>query len=229
MFKNLNRRAQARDFDPSAREPSCRTLFEASVEQNLEAETLLRQREKMAAYEQDRTDLKMGIEFGIIPFPGRAAQMPETIRPAQPVLTPIDLITDEAPLAPLQSKTSAASRTDTPLSVALEEYLKKRHKERGHDAERGELGLFVQFMMDQLDDPATGAITPEQLERIERMLPDIPDRLGLPRVSSEPDGPLRLRPEARMERPQTPDRSPHQKDAITPGSANSSVGGQGRT
>ena len=52
MLKNLNRRAQARDFDPNAREPGYRELFEAFVEQNVEAETLLRQREKMAAYEQ---------------------------------------------------------------------------------------------------------------------------------------------------------------------------------
>ena len=156
-------------------------MFEAFVEQNLEAETLSRQREKMAAYEQGRTDIKMGIEFGIIPVTGHVVQMPETIRPAQPVPTPIDLITDEAPLAPLQSETSAAARTDTPLSVALEEYLKKRHGELGHDGERGDLGLVVQFMVDQLGDPATGAMTREQLEQIERMLPDIPDRLGVPR------------------------------------------------
>jgi hypothetical protein len=52
----------------------------------------------------------------------------------------------------------------------------------GHDGERGDLGLVVQFMVDQLGDPATGAMTREQLERIERMLPDIPDRLGVPRT-----------------------------------------------
>ncbi len=182
MLKNLNRRAQARDFDPNASEPRYRALFEAFVEQNLEAETLSRQREKMAAYEQGRTDIKMGIEFGIIPVPGRAAQMPDTIRPAQPIPTPIDLTTDEAPLAPQPSETSTPSRTDTPLSVALEEYLTKRHGELGHDGERGDLGLVVQFMVDQLGDPATGAMTREQLERIERMLPDIPDRLGVPRA-----------------------------------------------
>lgn len=82
MLKNLNRRAQARDFDPNASEPRFRGLIEAFVEQNLKAETLSRQREKMAAYEQGRTDIKIGIEFGIIPVPGRVAQMPDTIRPA---------------------------------------------------------------------------------------------------------------------------------------------------
>lgn len=127
MLKNQNCRAQARDFDPSAREPSYRKLFEAFVEQNVEAETLLRQREKMAAYEQGRTDIKMGIEFRIIPVPGRVAPVPDTIRPTQPIPTPIDPTTDEAPLAPRQSETSAASRTDTRLSVALKEYLTKRH------------------------------------------------------------------------------------------------------
>jgi hypothetical protein len=127
MLKNLNRRAQARDFDPNASEPRFRALFEAFVEQNLEAETLSRQREKIAAYEQGRTDIKMGIEFGIIPVPGRVAPVPDTIRPTQPIPTPIDPTTDEAPLAPRQSETSAASRTDTRLSVALKEYLTKRH------------------------------------------------------------------------------------------------------
>jgi hypothetical protein len=108
--------------------------------------------------------------------------MPDTIRPAQPVPTPIDLTADEAPLAPRPSKTSTPSRTDTPLSVALEQCLTKRHGELGHDGERGDLGLVVQFMVDQLGDPATGAMTREQLERIERILPDIPDRLGVPRA-----------------------------------------------
>ncbi|MGB3487580.1 MAG: hypothetical protein WBA62_05720 [Xanthobacteraceae bacterium] len=84
------------------------------------------------------------------------------------------MTTDEAPLAPRPSETPTPSRTDTPLSVALEEYLTKRHGELGHDGERGDLGLVVQFMVDQLGDPATGAITREQLERIERMLPRFP-------------------------------------------------------
>ena len=52
MLENLNRRTQARDFDPNACEPGYRELFEAFIEQDVEAETLLRQREKMAAYEQ---------------------------------------------------------------------------------------------------------------------------------------------------------------------------------
>ncbi len=86
MLENLNRRTQARDFDPNAREPGYRELFEAFIEQDVEAETLLRQREKMTAYEQGRTDIKMGIEFGIIPVSGRVAKMPDTIRPAQPVV-----------------------------------------------------------------------------------------------------------------------------------------------
>lgn len=126
MLKNQNRRAQARDFQVLA-SLATEKLFEAFVEQNVEAETLLRQREKMAAYEQGRTDIKMGIEFGIIPVPGRVAPVPDTIRPTQPIPTPIDPTTDEAPLAPRQSETSAVSRTDTRLSVALKEYLTKRH------------------------------------------------------------------------------------------------------
>jgi len=44
----------------------------------------------------------------------------------------------------------------------------------GHDGERGDLGLVVQFMVDQLSDPATRVMTREQLERIERMLPTFP-------------------------------------------------------
>ena len=52
----------------------------------------------------------------------------------------------------------------------------------GHDGERGDLGLVAQFMVNQLSDPATGVMTREQLERIERILPDIPDRLGVPRA-----------------------------------------------
>ncbi|MBN8972666.1 MAG: hypothetical protein J0H51_11685 [Rhizobiales bacterium] len=44
------------------------------------------------------------------------------------------------------------------------------------------MGLIVRFMVDQLGDPAIGAITREQLERIERMLPKIPDHLGVPRM-----------------------------------------------
>ena len=61
----------------------------------------------------------MGIEFGIIPVPERVAEVRDTIRPSQPVPTPIDVIVDEAPLAPQQSETSTASRTNTPLDALL--------------------------------------------------------------------------------------------------------------
>jgi len=78
----------------------------------------------------------------------------------------------------------------------------------GHDAERGALGLVVQFMIDQLGNPATGAITREQLNRIERMLPDIPvrDRRTVG-ISVESEGTLQLRQNPRVERPQAADRS----------------------
>ena len=180
LLKNLNRRAQARDLDPKILAPDYRALFEAFVAQNIEAEALLRQREKMAAYERGRADVTMGIEFGIIPVPAAASHPAGSVPPQRQAPAPVDLVADEVPLAPQQSD-PVPPRTATPLSVALEEYLKIRFEQLGHDAERGDLGLVVQFMIDQLEDPETGAITREQLNRVERMLPDIPDRVGVPR------------------------------------------------
>jgi integrase len=181
MLKNFNRRAQANGVEPSVIDPHYRALFDAFVAQNVEAEAQLRHREKQFAYERGRADVTMGIEFGIIPVPHVAAPATDIITPVRQAPASIELAIDDAPLTPRQSDASKLPRTKTPLSEALETYLAKRHEQLGHDGDRGDLGLVVQFMIDQLGDPQTGAMTVEQLQRIERMLPDIPDRVGMPR------------------------------------------------
>lgn len=184
LLKNLNRRAQARDFDPGVIDPHYRALFDAFVTQNVEAEAQLRQREKAFAYERGRADVTMGIEFGIIPVPQTAQPATHPVQPiVQPITqapAPINPVVDGAPFTPQQPDTPRVPRTKTPLSEALETYLTKRHEHLGHDGDRGDLGLVVRFMIDQLENPETGAITREQLDRIEQMLPDIPDRIGVP-------------------------------------------------
>lgn len=185
MLKNLNRRAQARDFDPNIIDPHYRALLDAFVTQNVEAEAQLRRREKSFAYERGRADVAMGIELGIIPAPRMVQYAAPSVPPVAQTITqapsPVNLVVDEAPLTPQQPDAPAVALTKTPLSEALETYLAKRHEQLGHDGDRGDLGLVIRFMIDQLDDPETGSITREQLGRIERMLPDIPDRIGVPR------------------------------------------------
>lgn len=184
MLKNLNRRAQANGVEPNVVDPHYRALFDAFVAQNVEAEAQLRQREKVFAYERGRAAVTQGIELGAIPVPQTAQHaMPfgqPIVQPIPHVPVPINPALDEAPLTPRQPDASKLSRTKTRLSEALEIYLVKRREQLGHDGDRGDLGLVVRFMIDQLEDPETGAITVEQLERIERMLPDIPDRVGVP-------------------------------------------------
>lgn len=183
LLKNLNRRAQAREFEVSVAEPGYRALFEAFVAQNLEAEGLQRQRERMVEYERGRSDVTTGIAMGIIAVPGGGASRFAEAIPREPYqVTRTDAgIIEPVPLVPSHVEPVPLPRTETQLSVALEEYLIGRHSKHGHDSERGEVGLIVQFMIDQLGDPPAGAITREQFNQIERMLPDIPNRKGVPR------------------------------------------------
>ena len=183
LLKNLNRRAQAREFEVSVAEPGYRALFEAFVAQNLEAEGLQRQRERMVEYERGRSDVTTGIAMGIIAVPcGGASRFAEAIPREPHQITRTDAgIIDPVPLVPSRVEPVTQPRTETQLSVALEEYLIGRRSKHGHDSERGEVGLIVQFMIDQLGDPPAGAITREQFDQIERMLPDIPNRKGVPR------------------------------------------------
>jgi hypothetical protein len=100
LLKNLNRRAQARGFEPNVLDPHYRTLFDAFVAQNVDAEARLRQREKTIVYERGRADVTMGIEFGIIPVPQGALPTTETIKPIGQAPISIDLAVNEVALTP---------------------------------------------------------------------------------------------------------------------------------
>ena len=135
----------------------------------------------MVEYERGRSDVTTGIAMGIIAVPGDGASRFTEAIPREPhQITRTDTgIVDPVPLVP--SPVEPLPRTETRLSVALEEYLIGRHSKHGHDSEHGEVELIVQFMIVQLGDPPVGAITREQFNRIEWMLPDIPNRSGVPR------------------------------------------------
>ncbi len=85
------------------------------------------------------------------------------------------------PPVPEASVEEEPSGLETPLSEALEAYLAERKEAKGHDGERSELGLVIQFIVDEFGDPRTGDITPADMKKLERMLPDIPNREGIPR------------------------------------------------
>lgn len=66
-------------------------------------------------------------------------------------------------------------------SALLAEFLADERRARGHDGVRGDVGIYVDFMIALLGDRAIGDYGKDDLDKLGRELPEIPNRTGLPR------------------------------------------------
>ncbi|WP_274426492.1 site-specific integrase [Chelativorans sp. YIM 93263] len=173
LLKNLNRRAQAAGCDPGMIEPDFPELLKAFVQQNVEAEAYLRKAERVKEYERGRADMQAAVQFDAVPESFRISQ-PVTQTPplpSSPASTPPQEMTDQT--------TEIDPAASSPLfSEALAEYLQTT----GGSADgRRDVELTVQFLIDQMGDGPVGLFTNEQAKALDKMLPEIPDRTGIPR------------------------------------------------
>ncbi|SCZ43875.1 hypothetical protein SAMN03080610_03144 [Afifella marina DSM 2698] len=153
MLKNLNRRAEAQGAHPAVVAPDYFMLFQQFVQQNVRAESTLRERGLAEAYERGRTDAR-----GDTPPP--------------------PMKRDE--VSPAPSAASSSSLRRVRISEALEMFLEHSRETKGDDRARSHVGLIVQFLIDTLGDPILADVSLDELKEIDRMLPDIPNRKGLP-------------------------------------------------
>lgn len=164
LLKNLNRRARAANCDPDMIEPEFSELLKLFVQQNVEAEAYQRKTERFIEYERGRADMKAALDFDAGPSSF------QTI--SAPIPTP-----SHTALSPANPKLTSITNSPS-FSVALREYLEtaKGSKDSLRDVE-----LIVQFLIDQMGDNPVHQFTSEDAKTLDKMLPEIPDRAGIPR------------------------------------------------
>ncbi|WP_349365559.1 MAG: hypothetical protein ABL311_11325 [Nitratireductor rhodophyticola] len=223
LLKNLNRRALAANCDPSMLEPEYHGLFNIFVQQNVEAETYLRQQEKMEAYERGRKDvLHTHAQTSVPPSFLRGRSVRGTARPEahvslswpdptighgpevhgarQPAFdhaAPEPVLREPEPIAPVFDEPPSPAPASAPatspepdlvpepepvsFSKALEEYLEQDIARGGNADARSVVKLIVQFLIDIMDDPVVAEFDGDRAAKLDRVLPDIPNRRNVPR------------------------------------------------
>ncbi|MRN67705.1 hypothetical protein [Brucella sp. 10RB9213] len=164
LLKNLNRRARAADCDPDMIEPEFSELLKLFVQQNVEAEAYQRKAERVTEYERGRADMKAAIDFGAVPSSFQTISVP--------ISTP-----SPATSSPATPKLTSIANSPS-FSVALAEYLETAG---GSKDSRRDVELIVQFLIDQMGDNSVHQFTPADAKALDQILPDIPDRTGIPR------------------------------------------------
>ncbi|WP_435657810.1 hypothetical protein [Brucella pituitosa] len=166
LLKNLNRRARAANCDPDMIEPEFSKLLKLFVQQNVEAEAYQRKAERVIEYERGRSDMKNAFEFGMIP-----SSFQPSINPIAPTITPYSP-------PPVSAVSITPTFTIPCFSAALSEFLEVND---GSKDSRRDVELIIQFLIDQMGDNSVDQFTSEDAKKLDLMLPDIPDRAGIPR------------------------------------------------
>ena len=186
LLKNLNRRAKAAGYDPTVKEPAYNDLFQSFVAQNVSLEAGQRQRERFINYERGRADATTAMQMGLTAAPTATLAPPMPAPPQAAAVYPVETPAIVAPSG-LAVEDRAEPETSperslaaTPLSEALEAYLIAERRRRGHDGERGEVGLVMRFFIDEFGDVPTGTIARDNFERFDQMLPEVPLRKNIP-------------------------------------------------
>lgn len=160
LLKNLVRRAEAHDFAPDMLEPDFPDLFKHFVRQNVEAEAHERKIEKVRAYERGRSDIQSAMEAGARPasFAVKGAELANTFQ------------------APFADRGPAPHFRD-----ALDEYIAEKRREGSSGDLINDVRLVIEFLIDRLGNIRTDTFDAAMTEKLDMMLPDIPDRKGIPR------------------------------------------------
>lgn len=154
MLKNLNRRAQAVGCQPEMLEPDYPQLLRLFVQQNVEAEGRIRAVEKIQQYERGRADIQAAISAGVLN-----------------VSAPSNDISTEA-------KKSIATVT---FEEALRSYLETKTNEGANADGLKNDELVIRFLLDHFGDIPVNEFDADKARTLDEMLPDIPDRSGIPR------------------------------------------------
>jgi integrase len=166
ILKNFTRRAKAINCDPDMIEPEYSKLLKLFIQQNVEAEAYQRKAERVIEYERGRSDMKAAIEFGAVPTSFQ-----------QPVNPPAPIVSVYSP-SPAPSDNLIPEIISPTFSGALAEYCETAE---GNKDSRRDVELIVQFLIDQMGDNPVHQFTAENAKQLDKMLPDIPDRTGIPR------------------------------------------------
>ncbi|MBW0369995.1 site-specific integrase [Ensifer adhaerens] len=129
--------------------------------QNAEADKYNRKRNLIAAYEKGRSDVQEAIAYQVVPSSFKL---------------PLEV-------SPLQTAVGKPKGGDVRTSEALAMFL-RHHEVAGKNADaRSDIALIVQFIIDELDDPLVGELHGNLIKELDKMLPDIPNRTGIPKES----------------------------------------------
>lgn len=158
LLKNMNRRAQAAGFDVTIPFPEYHQLFTQFVQQNVQAEQRHRHVERVREYERGRSDVQVALQYGAI-------QPSLSVKP------------DPVPAEP--------ERPFPTFSTALQEYVDEQKAAGVSGDSLNNVRLTVRFLIDRFGDMSVDQFNAEQAKTLDAMLPDIPDRKGIPRKHCE--------------------------------------------
>ena len=155
--------------------------------QNAEAEKYLRKGEVVRAYERGRADMYDAAIFGALSAPVAAGARPaETHLNGAGTLNPLF---EAARSLTLHSETSTSDSTPKALthirtSEALERYTVDSRLQGKSEDGLSTVRLIVQFLIDEFDDPVLANLSSIEIEQLDKMMADIPNRQNIPRASA---------------------------------------------
>ncbi|MBO0343897.1 site-specific integrase [Roseibium sp. CAU 1637] len=206
MFKNFKHRAIAAGFDPTVYAPDINALFAAFVQQNLDAEAHEQNIIRQQHYERGRQDALSSMANASAPSSFQM-NMPvvgfATSESLEMETQGNDMGSESAPdeqqfqhghqsLLPsssggvtLQSKTSHPELVKQAKPVRFSNALSRFLDETGGNKDaKSTTRLIVNFLIDKLNDPIVADFDAEAVRTLDRMIPDIPNKKGVPGVHS---------------------------------------------
>lgn len=154
-------------------------------EQNVQADQYLRKGEAVRAYERGRADMKDALAFGAIPDQSEPqfqaltkALVAELERSSAPRGNRDISIGFENAIS-LHGGAQPAERLRT--SDALKLYVADSRIARKSEDSLSTVSLIVQFLIDEFNDPYLTDLSEDDFERLNKMMPDIPNRNNIPR------------------------------------------------
>ena len=154
-------------------------------QQNVEASELVRKGETVRAYERGRVDMRDALAFGAVTSEA-ALRSPELT--SGTILT-LDtgrsshrvnvLSTDNEHSVPPLAQQQVAERLRT--SDALKRYIVDSRIAKKSEDGLSTVMLIVQFIIDEFNDPYLADLGKDEFDRLNKMMPEIPNRNNIPR------------------------------------------------
>ncbi|MEP3431108.1 MAG: hypothetical protein ABJL33_00800 [Hyphomicrobiales bacterium] len=204
MFKNFKHRSIAAGYDPAIIAPEINKLFSVFVQQNADAEAHQRNIINQQHYERGRQDAAASIlrsnapssfqlEIPVIQVVRSEDFEPPTLlvregaTETNSVSSPVlNAPTANLPEQLVQPKETAAAlipqntgpNENTRFSEALELYLDETPGSKDTNAATR---LIFSFLIEKMGNPVVAEFGPEAVKKFDSMMPDIPNRTGIPR------------------------------------------------